>query len=317
MNNNNSTGISYTAAFFILIGLAILGVVAASIAGAAILGGSAGFSPEAITRATKDPANAGTLRLIQGISVVLGFLVPTLLTARMVNRRPMTLLGVNREINMKQVGMVLAIAITSLFVAGALGWLNKALPISEALKASFDKAEKDYGDQVQIMMDLKTVGGYLSSLFLIAFLPALCEEMLFRAGLQNFLTRGTKNPVLAILVVSVLFSIVHFSFYGFLPRLYLGVILGTIYYLTGSVWLPVLGHFLNNGLAVTQAFIMSRQGKSMDEIMKSDVPGGALYWGFLVLPLVILLVRTLKKNTPPPATETEVLNQFPEPSHGI
>jgi len=148
-----------------------------------------------------------------------------------------------------------------------------------------------------VMLDAKGIGGYLLSIFVMALLPAMSEEMLFRGGLQNFLTRATKKPWLSIIVVSILFSIVHFSVYGFLVRFFLGIVLGYIFYSTGSIWLSMTAHFFNNALAVSGIFFMTAQGKSMKEAMSKDV--SATYWGFLAIPIVIwlfsLLIRATKK----------------------
>src|SRR5437762_10427942 len=128
------------------------------------------------------------------------------------------------------------------------------IPITESLKLKFTKMEADYNKQVEAIIGLNNAGEYILALIIMAFLPALCEETLFRGGLQNFLTRSTRNPWLSILIVSILFSAVHFSFYGFLPRVFLGIVLGLIYYYTGSLWLSILAHFANNAIAVSQFY---------------------------------------------------------------
>jgi uncharacterized protein len=129
----------------------------------------------------------------------------------------------------------------------------------------------------------------------MAFLPALCEETLFRGGLQNFLTRSTRNPWLAIIVVSILFSAVHLSFYGFLPRMFLGIILGLIYYYTGSLWLSILAHFANNAFSVSQFYFGS---ESIKQAAEETTPVSYVYVGVLAVPFIIVLFIILKRLSP-------------------
>src|SRR5699024_2400392 len=96
-------------------------------------------------------------------------------------------------------------------------------------------------------------------------------------------------------VVSILFSIVHFSVYGFLVRFFLGIVLGYIFYATGNLWFSITAHFFNNALIVSSIFFMTNQGKSMKEAMSKEV--SATYWGFLALPVVIWLFTVLIKNS--------------------
>src|SRR4029077_16280547 len=119
--------------------------------------------------------------------------------------------------------LVFGIVLVALFVSGFLSYVNEHLPISSTLRAKFDKMESDYNDQVQAILGLNNGGEYLIALIVLAFLPALCEETLFRGGLQNFLTRATKAPWLSIVIVSIIFSLAHFSYYGFLSRFFLGI----------------------------------------------------------------------------------------------
>ena len=295
-NYNNSTGVSYTSGFFILLGLSLLGLVLSGFIGAGIIALTSGGNLSQLKDAVNDPKNADALRWIQVISVIISMFLPALITARILSRNPFRLLGYQKDAEFKQVGLVVVIMFLSLFVAGSLGWLNKSIPLSAELKSKFDAAEKSYADQVEMMINLKSFGGYNSSLIIIAFLPAVCEETLFRGGLQNFLTRATKSPWLAIIIVSILFSIVHFSFYGFLPRMFLGIMLGLIFYYTRNLWLSITAHFLNNALAITAAYVIAKQGKSIKEAMNGDVQ--AYYWGFLAIPFLLLLFWALRKSKP-------------------
>ena len=99
------------------------------------------------------------------------------------------------------------------------------------------------------MLNVDTFGGLLLNLLVIALIPAIGEELTFRGVLQQGLMRK-MNPHVAIFITAAIFSFIHFQFYGFLPRMFLGLLLGYMFYITGSLWTSILMHFVNNGTAV-------------------------------------------------------------------
>lgn len=129
-----------------------------------------------------------------------------------------------------------------------LTWLEDWIKsLEETAKAATEK-----------MLNVNTIGGLLLNIVVVALIPAVGEEMTFRGVLQQALTRKMKNPHVAIILSAAIFSFIHFQFYGFLPRMFLGVLLGYMFYITGSLWTSMLMHFLNNGTAVVLYFLNNR-----------------------------------------------------------
>jgi len=293
MYDSNSKGISYTAGFFMLIAFAVAASIIAVFISIPIWTGMTGQGFKDFEKGMSDPANSNAIKVIQSVTFVIGFLLPAIFTAYLLNRKPMGLLGFSRKINWKQIGIVCAIMVSALFVSAFLAYVNGILPVSESLKLRFDKMENAYNKQVEAIIGLNSFGEYILALIIMAFLPALCEETLFRGGLQNFLTRSTKMPWLSIIIVSILFSAAHFSFYGFLPRLFLGVILGLLYEYSGRLWLNIIAHFVNNALAVTAIYVLKTQGKSLKEAVGDNE--SSAWWGIFLLPAVIGLFIVFRK----------------------
>jgi len=94
--------------------------------------------------------------------------------------------------------------------------------------------------------------------------------------------------------LSVIFSLVHFSYYGFLPRFFLGAVLGFIYHYSGKLWLSILAHFINNALAITVLYASLKEGKQITEIINEDKTGGG-WWGLFLLPVLVTLFVYFKK----------------------
>ncbi len=292
MYDQDSKGISYTAGFFMLIAFAVAGVFIASLISIPVWQAMTGISALKMEEAMKDPANSDAVKVIQCIQAVVGFLIPALITAKMMNRKPMKLLGFSAKINWIQIGLVCVIMFTGLFASGFFSYVNDQLPVSESWKQQFDKMESDYNTMVRSILSLDSTGDYLVGLIVMAFLPALCEETLFRGGLQNYLTRWTRKPWLSIIVVSILFSALHFSFYGFLSRLFLGILLGVLYEYSGRLWLNVIAHFFNNAFAVTLIYILKQQGKPIDQAIADK---SSTWAGVFALPVVIALIIVFRK----------------------
>ena len=316
MYDNNSTGLSYTAGFFILIAFAIVGLLIASFISVPIWTSMTGKSIEVLQKGLIGPEDSNTMKIIQTISAIVGFLIPAITTAAMLNRKPFRLIGFTGKISWKQVSLVFAIIVAALFVSGFLSYVNAQLPITASMKLEFDKMEREYNQQVEAIIGLNNVGEYILSLIVMAFLPALCEETLFRGGLQNFLTRSIKMPWLSIIIVSIIFSLAHFSFYGFLSRFFLGVILGLLYQYSGRVWLNILAHFFNNALAITALYVSKVQGKPIKEAIAGNSSSSL---GILALPVLIILlyffhkIFFLKNEASPFSLEEKQENNF----HGI
>ncbi|HLG38752.1 MAG TPA: CPBP family intramembrane glutamic endopeptidase, partial [Chitinophagaceae bacterium] len=171
-------------------------------------------------------------------------------------------------------------------------YFNYHIPVPADWRVKFDKLETDYNQQVQAIVRLNNLSDYIIAMVVMGFLPAFCEETLFRGGLQNFLYRATRSSWLAIIIVSIIFSLVHFSFYGFLFRFFLGFVLGWIYNYSGKIWLNILAHFLNNAVVITVYYIYTNQNKPLSEVTDDTIGS---YWGLAVLPLLIVLLLVLKR----------------------
>ncbi len=100
--------------------------------------------------------------------------------------------------------------------------------------------------------------GFVVNLLMMSILPAIGEELFFRGVVQRVFAEWFRNIHVAVIVTAFIFSAIHFQFFGFVPRFLLGMFLGYVFYWTGSLWAPIMVHFINNGLAVCVAFLAAR-----------------------------------------------------------
>ncbi|NNE29163.1 MAG: CPBP family intramembrane metalloprotease, partial [Saprospiraceae bacterium] len=104
----------------------------------------------------------------------------------------------------------------------------------------------------------------LYSLIVIAVIPAIGEELIFRGHLQQYFSRWLKNKHIGVLLAAFFFSAIHMQFEGFVPRFFLGVILGYIFLWTGSLWLAIWGHFVNNSFQLIGVYFLVQTDKEID-----------------------------------------------------
>lgn len=120
----------------------------------------------------------------------------------------------------------------------------------DSLQAWMKNSEDTINKLVNYLIVVRHPVDLMVNLLMIALIPAIGEELLFRGCFQRIIIRACKNPHLGIALAAILFSAMHLQFFGFLPRLFLGLLLGYLYYWSQSIWLSMSAHFLNNALAV-------------------------------------------------------------------
>jgi len=213
------------------------------------------------------PENATAIRWMQLISTTFLFFLPPIIYAWICHVKPFKHLGFKREFNKittVQLVLVLVIILASSPIVDMLQQVTEMYPWSKATLLKFKTAEDDYFKQVMVIARMDNFWDYIISMIMVALLPAVFEETLFRGAVQNLFSRWFKMPLLAIVVTSIIFSAVHGSYLGFLSRFALGFILGWIYYRTGNIWLNIAAHFFNNGLALTSLYLSTKAGAKMD-----------------------------------------------------
>lgn len=141
------------------------------------------------------------------------------------------------------------------------------------------------------------MGDFFFNILVIALLPAIAEELLFRGAVQRSFNRMFNNPHVAIWLAAFIFSAIHVQFFGFFPRMLLGAAFGYIYLWTGSIWYAMFAHFLNNAAAVCQAWYDQVHHIPLEQ---ADNSSNFPWYGYVIsLILTIFLFKYLKDKTTP------------------
>lgn len=197
------------------------------------------------------------MKIGQGISSALIFIAPPLILYAFTRNQPMHQIGFRKPNSAWMLLIGIALMLVSLPVTNLLTSWNEKMSFGQAfesLEALLKMLEDTAGDLTEQMLQVDSIGGLLFNLLVIALIPAIGEELTFRGVLQQALTRRC-NVHVAVWLGAFIFSFIHFQFYGFLPRMFLGLLLGYLFYYSGSLWTSILMHFFNNGTAVVVAYL--------------------------------------------------------------
>ena len=243
-----------------------------------------------------NPQLVGALKILLIAQQIGLFLVPAILLGITEGKKPQNFYGLKRP-NLQTLIMVFLLMLCSMPLMSWVNEINQKMVFPEVLKGIeqwMRKMEDEGAKTTAAILKMKSIGDFLITLFIIAIVPAICEEFLFRGALQRTFLRWIKNPHVAIWISAIIFSTIHFQFYGFFPRLFLGAAFGYIYFWTGSLWYTIFAHFLNNGFAVGMAWYFQKNNLPLNN--DEEIP--IQWYGYIISAILTLaLFKLLKDRT--------------------
>ncbi|MBM3914511.1 MAG: CPBP family intramembrane metalloprotease [Sphingomonadales bacterium] len=183
------------------------------------------------------------------------FLVPSWLATRLFSAEPArSYLKLNRPVHSGFWIIGVTVLLFALPLVQWLGELNRVVEFPSALAEWMKAQENEANDTVKALLGLRSTSDLLLNILFIAGLAAVGEELLFRGVLQKMFFRQFGQAWPAILLSAFLFSSMHMQFYGFLPRFVLGILLGAVYWYSGSLWAAILSHFFYDALLIVLVY---------------------------------------------------------------
>jgi len=209
--------------------------------------------------AYEDPNYVAASKLIQMLGSVGTFIVPALLFSFLFEGDLFSLYRFRNPVGMTPMLLVIMMMVSVIPFINYMAEVNLKMEIPlRALDELLRSLESTAEEMMHAFTATKSLGGLLVNLLMIAVIAALGEELIFRGLLQSLIGDLLKNIHLAILVTALFFSAFHFQFFSFLPRFFLGIILGYLMYYGQSIWYPILAHFVNNAMGVIYYYFNSR-----------------------------------------------------------
>lgn len=257
----------------------------------------------AIGAATGTLQSLDFLKIMQVIQVTFLFLIPSLLCAYLFHKSAPRFLKINKPIDAKflLLSVLLIFAIQPLIAF--TGYYNSLMTLPKSL-AGIELMMKTMEEQAQALMEklltTDSVIVLLINLFVIAITAGVTEEFFFRGSVQQTIKKICKNGHIAVWISAFIFSFIHFQFYGFVPRLLLGALLGYIFLWSGNLWIPVIIHAINNTIGVL-TFHFFHNTPLYDKLETFGV--GNTLWATVVSiilsgTILAILSREYQKNNP-------------------
>lgn len=241
------------------------------------------------------------LLMVQAFSVVGGFLLPALWFDNMQKAGNPDYLRFQQPLPLRLLGLaLLAYLLLCPFVSAMQEW-NAGWHFPERWSAveEYLRNKSMQADELSKKMLLTNSWGvFAGSLLVVAFGAGICEEFFFRGCLQNLFRSWFKNTHAAVWTAAVIFSLLHGDFFGFLPRVILGAFLGYLYVWSGTIWLPVIVHSLNNAFLVVAYFLHHNQYIAFNpESLEQSIPWYVVVPCLLAcLGICLLMARNSKKK---------------------
>lgn len=235
--------------------------------------------------------NIQILKLIQIVTSVGMFVLPALWFAKMESNNWSAFLKLN-NFSWVLAGLTILIMFGLAQFLEYINDLNKSMALPSFLKdleAWMLLKEQQMEVITKQLLVMPSINSFLVNMLMLAIIPAVGEELTFRGCLQRIFSRWTGNYHAAIWITAIIFSSIHFQFYGFMPRMLLGALFGYLFVWSGSLWIPILGHFLNNAAAVVTAYVYQQNGKSVEEMFEMEAIN--MPFMFIGMAVSVILLR--------------------------
>ena len=236
-----------------------------------------------------------SLKWLQFIQTTATFLIPPILCAWLWDEEHKPFRWLRMDVPVQWQNILLAVVIMVCAVPGInlLADLNSRVELPKSLEfieQILKSQEEAAAALTERFLQADNIGGLLLNIGLMALLPALSEELSFRGTLQQIIYKDQNGKEqstkihLAIWITAFIFSAIHMQFYGFVPRMLLGAMFGYVFVWSGSLWVPITMHFVNNGLAVLVYYLM---GESENTKNIADTLGAGDTWYLGVFSILI------------------------------
>ena len=292
--------------FFTLLGLFFVSLVGFTLLGLELASVFTGSTAAQLTSMGNldNPHVVMGLKIMQIVSSFGGFIVPALIFSLLASSRRMEYLHV------KSIGSMGTLLLGGLLMWCAfplinyMGELNSHLKLPDSMQdiQNWMKAKEDEaGTLTNAFMEHQSLKGLLLNLFMIGFLAAVAEELFFRATLQQLVIKATGNIHAGVWLTGILFSAIHLEFFGFFPRMLMGVYLGYLFVWSKSIWVPIFAHFINNATVVFLMYLEERNllPKKFDEIGTSNAQIGYVIISTVVVGVLMMLIYRIEHKKKP------------------
>jgi membrane protease YdiL (CAAX protease family) len=291
--SNPSTQLLFTALVILVSGIAVMVL---SIAVGWLIYGVNLTQMQTLIQDTSNPESISILKFFQTFQSIGVFIIPPFIIAWMLDDHISDFLQYHRKPDLKSVLLVIAIIYTSNPLINCLTEINSKLALPDwmsSIETWMQNSENQANQITEAFLSTSSVTTLIANIVIIGILPSVGEELLFRGIVQQLFKRKIGNAHAAIWISAAIFSALHMQFFGFLPRLILGAMFGYMLQWSGSLWLPMIAHFVNNTTAVVAYYLMQKGiiGSGIDKT--GTLSDGSFYLVFVSVIFLTIFFRVL------------------------
>lgn len=262
------------------------------------------FGMALVSLVSGNSTNIQSLKINQLILSVFTLLLPPVICGYLWYEKPVEAYSLHRLPTIRQVILAILLIFSVSPFINLLSYLNEQMvfpPFLSGLENQLKDMEDRAAELTQQMLNVNSTSGLLFNLLVMAAMPALGEELFCRGALQNIFSEN-RNKYTAVWIVAVIFSLIHFQMYGFLPRMVLGALLGYLLVWSGSLWLPVIIHFVNNAAIVLVSYF-GKENQMLDTM--ENLGKAETFWigiaSAVVSGIIIWMLTKTSRNPKPEA----------------
>ncbi|HAS35299.1 MAG TPA: hypothetical protein DCS15_02335 [Flavobacteriales bacterium] len=206
-----------------------------------------------------DPQVIRAMKFSQTVNAIGFFIIPPILFAWLCGTDLRSFFGLGRPLKLFPIAAAVLLVIAALPLENFVATLSDAIHFPDIIagwETNLRNMQEETERTVVAFLKMEDLGDLGINLMMVALLPAVGEEMLFRGWFQPLLIQRFRSVHMGIWITAALFSLIHMQFFAFFPRLIMGAALGYLFYWSRSIYLPMLAHFLNNALAILALYFI-------------------------------------------------------------
>jgi hypothetical protein len=253
--------------------------------------GNDAFNFEKILSNKNDSFNI--IRIVQIVASIISFALPAIIFSKIYHKNACSYSFEQHKPN------VLLWLIVPFLIITIYSFLNLTYVLNKEsfLGTLMPEQQEQYKMFIEALINKSSIAYFIFNFLMIALMPAFVEEWIFRGTLQKLLSEKL-NAHVAIIISSIIFSLIHFEFSGFLPRIFLGMLLGYVFYLSKDIWLCIWMHLFNNGMEVTLMYFKVLENKQQELFQEPTMPKTYELIGYSLLFILLMVVfyRISKRN---------------------
>jgi uncharacterized protein len=245
----------------------------------------------------QDYARPELVGVIRGLLIVQFFgifFLPSLVFAYLADPHPLAYAGLREPRKQSFLLLATATMVLAYFTVEFLGMMNESIVhfLPRSMQKWIESGESEANGTLENILSMKSPADLMKTIFLVGALPAIGEELFFRGILQRLFIQIFKSVWPGIIFTAFLFSAFHMQFMGFIPRMALGIILGALYWFSGSIFTSMLGHFIFNTINI---LLIYYKFANLDS--KTSATTGYMLFGLASIAGVVFLLNLIRKKS--------------------